>query len=61
MNRVGEAVIFPGMTDDRMLSQTARWEVIQLAQSILCHANWINPGAGVQSYVRFSLPNAFIY
>lgn len=60
VNWAGEPMIFPAMMDDRMLSQTVRWEVIQFSQNIYVMLIELILGLCGISCLRYYMPNASI-
>ena len=57
---IGEPMIFPVLMDDRMLSQTVRWEEIQFSQNIHVMLIELILGLCSMSYLRYCTPSAFI-
>lgn len=53
-------MIFPAMMDDRMLSQTVRWEVIQFSQHIYVMLIELILELCGMSYLKYYMPSAFI-
>lgn len=61
MNWAGEPMIFPAMMDDRMLSQTVRWEIIQFSQNIYVMLIELILGLCGICCLRYYTPSAFIW
>lgn len=53
-------MIFPVMMDDKMLSQTVRWEVIQFSKNIYVMLIELILELCGMSYLRYYMPSAFI-